>query len=255
MEKKRLLIGSCICQSKKILGKFLLSLNALDLSGFDAAFMFVDDNQEPESSELLREAACGFGHEVLLIKGPPKDTQYHVSEDTHYWNDNLVMRVAGMKNGIIEYAVKEKYDYLFLIDSDLLIVEGLIGHLAAQGRDIICEVFWTAWQPGTMPMPNAWMFDMYELSHPALEKEERDRQSFEFMAKLREPDIYEVGGLGACTLISAKALQAGVNFTPIKNISFWGEDRWFCIRAAAMGIPLYLDTYFPAVHLYRESEA
>jgi hypothetical protein len=74
------------------------------------------------------------------------------------------------------------------------------------------------------------------------------------MARLREPDIYEVGGLGACTLISAKALNAGVNFAPLKNISFWGEDRWFCIRASAKGFPLFLDTHFPATHLYRESE-
>jgi hypothetical protein len=61
--------------------------------------------------------------------------------------------------------------------------------------------------------------------------------------------------LGACTLISVPALKAGLNFLPINNVSFWGEDRWFCIRAEALGFPLYIDTHYPAKHLYRESDA
>lgn len=71
---------------------------------------------------------------------------------------------------------------------------------------------------------------------------------------LKLPGLYEVGGLGACTLISRYAMLAGVNFEPIKNLSFWGEDRHFCVRAAAIGIPLYVDTYVPAYHIYRESD-
>jgi hypothetical protein len=55
-------------------------------------------------------------------------------------------------------------------------------------------------------------------------------------------------------LISRKALVAGVSFAEIKNLSFWGEDRHFCIRAAALGFSLYVDTHFPAYHIYRESE-
>lgn len=58
----------------------------------------------------------------------------------------------------------------------------------------------------------------------------------EFPAKLREPGVYEVGGLGACTLISQNALQQEVNFSKIPNLTFGGEDRHFCIRAAAMGL-------------------
>jgi hypothetical protein len=60
--------------------------------------------------------------------------------------------------------------------------------------------------------------------------------------------------LGACTLISSKALKAGVNFSEIKNVSFWGEDRHFCIRASALGFSLFVDTRLPAYHIYREKD-
>lgn len=75
-----------------------------------------------------------------------------------------------------------------------------------------------------------------------------------FLNTLRRPGIYEVGGLGACTLISRRALEAGANFSKIKNLSLTGEDRHFCVRAAVLGFPLYVDTHLPAYHIYRNKD-
>lgn len=63
-----------------------------------------------------------------------------------------------------------------------------------------------------------------------------------------------MGGLGACTLIRRSVLEAGVNFDRIPNVSFWGEDRHFCIRAQAYGFQLFVDTHYPAYHIYRLSD-
>ncbi len=63
-----------------------------------------------------------------------------------------------------------------------------------------------------------------------------------------------MGGVGACTLITKSALSKGVNFKRIKNVTFWGEDIHFCIRAAVLGIPRFVDTHYPAYHIYRESD-
>lgn len=67
----------------------------------------------------------------------------------------------------------------------------------------------------------------------------------------REKGIFKVGGVGGCNLISRKVIEAGVNYNPIYNLSFsnW-EDRAFCIRAAVLGFQIYIDTYYPAIHLY-----
>ena len=41
-----------------------------------------------------------------------------------------------------------------------------------------------------------------------------------------------------------KALKAGVNFNLLDNVSFWGEDRHFCVRAVALGFDLFVDTVY-----------
>lgn len=71
---------------------------------------------------------------------------------------------------------------------------------------------------------------------------------------LKIPGVYKVGGLGACTLISRHALEKGVSFREIYNLGLIGEDRHFCIRAAALGLELFADTRYPPFHIYRESE-
>lgn len=252
MEKLRILIGSSICQKPRLLEKFLGSIQRIAVSDLDISFLFIDDNQEEKSSDLLHEAA--LGRSKLVLHAPPRETIYRTDEIKHYWDDSLVLRVANLKNEIINYAIDNEFDYLFLIDSDLLIHPNLIEHLVAQKKDVISEIFWTAWQPGMMPLPNVWMYDNYEMAHPSLSDEERTAKTLEFLTRLGQPGTYEVGGLGACTLLAVSALKRGLNFSPVKNVSFWGEDRWFCIRAAALGIKLFVDTHFPAKHLYRESD-
>ncbi|ASA26581.1 hypothetical protein B9T62_33555 [Paenibacillus donghaensis] len=159
---------------------------------------------------------------------------------------------------MIQRAGTLEYDYLFLIDSDLILHPDTLKHLISTDKDIISEVFWTQWQPGTLHQPQVWMHDEYNqwelLPGEQLKPEEINRRFHEFLAKLKEPGIYEVGGLGACTLISRKAILTGASYHQVKNISYWGEDRHFCIRAAALGIPLFVDTHYPALHLYRDSD-
>src|SRR5690606_29619636 len=136
------------------------------------------------------------------------------------------------------------YDYLFLIDSDIVLHPQTIHQLLKANKDIISNIFWTKWQPSYPALPQVWMFDQYEQFQKRREEQLSNEQIIyrhqEFLKMLKKPGIYEVGGLGACTLISKRAIKAGVNFKEIKNISFWGEDRHFCIRAQALGFDLFV---------------
>jgi hypothetical protein len=49
-------------------------------------------------------------------------------------------------------------------------------------------------------------------------------------------------------------MERGISFAEIFNLDLIGEDRHFCIRAAALGLELYADTCYPPYHIYRESE-
>lgn len=239
----------------RILKEFLNSLQQLDQSGIIIDYMFIDDNESEESSRLLEQFSDG--HRVIIEKSNRVDS-YICNEETHLWKEHLIWKVAEFKNKIIQRAIENDYDYLFFIDSDLLIHPKTIGHLIDTKKDIISTIFWTKWDPSLPELPQVWMTDQYTIFEKErgedLTKEESLIRQQHFLDKLKIPGIYEIGGLGACTLISREALLKGVNFSEIKNVSFWGEDRHFCIRAVAFGLSLFVDTHYPAFHIYRESE-
>lgn len=254
----RIIIGSPVCQKAAILKEFLQSLAELNKEALDVAYCFIDDNQDAESAKLLVDFERTFPNVILYKYNSP--TSYHCDETTHHWKDQLVWKVADLKNLIIKIAIHSHVDYLFLIDSDILLHPYSLKNLVSQKKDILSQVFWTSWQPNSVPQPQVWLSDHYtqcylntDESLATLTKNEYNRRMLEFFNMLKNPGTYEVGGLGACTLVSNKALQAGVNFSRMHNLTFWGEDRHFCIRAVSLGFSLYADTRYPAYHIYRES--
>lgn len=256
MENIKILIGSPVYQKPRILEEFLISLSKLNTDSFEVTYFFIDDNENEESKEILNRYKSILSNTV--IKKSNESGIYNTDGSTHLWTENLIWKVADFKNHIIDYTIVNNFDYLFLIDSDIILHPETIRHLINQNKDIISEIFWTKWQPDSIELPQVWVNDQYTLykkdREENLENEEINNRILDFINQLKEPGVYEVGGLGACTLISRNALQKGVNFSEIPNVSFWGEDRHFCIRAMALGIKLHVDTHFPAYHIYRESD-
>ncbi len=255
----KILLGSPIRQKTEILREFLLGIQRLRRDSLLAVdYFFIDDNLEEESSQLLLRFAEKNKNTTLAKVKCQDKSPYLCDEDTHKWEDELIWKVANFKNQIIEIAIKEDYDHLFLVDSDLVLHPETLEHLVSLKKDIVSEIFWTKWEPDFPELPQVWMSDQYNfyksLRGEILTQEEIIQRVQTFISQLRTPGVYPVGGLGACTLISKKALDAGVNYNEINNISFVGEDRHFCIRAVALGFDLYVDTHYPAYHIYRLSD-
>lgn len=246
--KKRILVGTPIRQKPAILKEFLESLEAADKETYTFNYMFFDDNVIEESHQLLKdfnEKHAPFCT-VLNASEEEKSIEYICNETQHVWHNDLIWKVAHFKDVIIEKAIEQDYDYLFLVDSDLVLHPQTVEQLLKAKKEIVCNIFWTKWWPDSIPQPQVWLVDQYV-------QEEPGRTAAEFYEQLRQPGTYEVGGMGACTLISRAALKKGVNFKPIKNISLLGEDRHFCVRALALGLSVFVDTHYPSYHIYRES--
>ena len=64
------------------------------------------------------------------------------------------------------------------------------------------------------------------------------------------------GGKGSRNenVAARSAFEKGASYSRIPNLSFWGEDRHFSIRAGALGIGLWVDTHFPVLHLFAPGE-
>lgn len=257
---KKLLIGSPIRQKPQILHQFLTGLDEADTSGFETEYCFVDDNVAEESSELLREFS--LAHNAKIVRGEDlthsEDYCNYISDEvTHLWDATTITKVAYFKDCIIKYAIENDFDFLFFVDSDIVIDRRTIQHLYSRNVEIISNVFWTQWKPNWELEPQCFWIPALSRQDKtpfgeAIELEEARQIRRNFFAKMRVPGIYKVDGLGACTLIARSALLKGVRFKEIPNLAVLGEDRHFCVRAGALGIDLYFDTCFPVYHIYRE---
>lgn len=250
-ELKKILIGSPIHQKSEILNEFLISLKELKTDIFDISYYFIDDNIDEESKNLLKEFKNSQNN-VILVDSNFSD-QYIKTDHTHLWTESLINKVANFKNSIIKYAIENEFDYLFFIDSDLILNPETLNQLVKDKKEIVSNLFWTKWEPDTMEMPQVWLSDAYDMHYKDVHVDHM-QQTMEFINKMRVPGVYKVGGLGACTLMSRKALLTGINFDRLYNLSFWGEDRHFCIRAVALGLELFVDTNYPAYHIYRDED-
>ncbi|WP_231637524.1 glycosyltransferase [Paenibacillus sp. FJAT-27812] len=256
---KRILIGSPIRQKPSVLRYFLASLERLAKSSFAVDYYFIDDNDDELSSQLLNEFITKQQESAgsqTIIERSDSITPYARDEFTHYWSNDLIDKIAGWKDHIIATAREKRYDGLFLIDSDVILQRGTLESLISSEKEIICAIFWTQWQPGTMELPQVWLKDTYWpfQSDGTMNAGDGAEAAVHFVMKLRIPGVYEVGGLGACTYIDQKTIDQPISFRMIPNLSLWGEDRHFCVRAAALGIGLHVDTRHPAFHIYRESD-
>ncbi|KUO72312.1 MAG: glycosyl transferase [Desulfosporosinus sp. BRH_c37] len=251
--KHRVLIASPVKQKERILSEFLYSLIRLEASQVELDFAFIDDHND---HTLLSQFALERSN-VRIFSGDHEE-DYHRDESTHYWQEDLVWKVARYKDRFIKIALDEGYDYLFLVDSDLYLDPNSLPHLLSLKKDIVSEVYWTRWKPELIPLPQVWIRDQYTLYESSrgepLSEAEIDKRTREFLQMLSHPGTYKVGGLGACTLITRNALKRGVSFQEIYNLGLTGEDRHFCVRAVALGLELYADTHYPPFHIYRESE-
>lgn len=158
--------------------------------------------------------------------------RYEKAVNDHIWTTDNLDKMPRLRNACIQRVRDGGYDYLFSIDTDLILQPETLVTLFEADKDIVSEIFWTnGWC-------NAWLWD----------------QSSGMLAEWATPGLYQVGMTGACTLMKAEVFKAGVDYSPIPNIrkALWGEDRWFCIRAACHGFEMWVDSHYPAEHLFTD---
>lgn len=221
----KVLIAAPLRQEVKIFREYQAGLDRLIVPEGVTVDRYFVVNDCPEVIPEIRGAA----YDVL-------DTgdRFQKSDNDHLWTLENLEKMPALRNMTVRRALEGGYDYLFSVDTDIILHPETLLRLLDADKDIVSELFWTnGWC-------NAWMYD----------------QSSGMTTKWVIPGLYQVGMTGACTLIKREVLAQGVDFTPISNIrkALWGEDRWFCIRAAVLGFEMWIDTHCPPWHLYSEKE-
>jgi GT2 family glycosyltransferase len=219
--------------------KAAIFAHALDahrqLAGVSLRLYFDDNGEGSETSELL-----GGGDDGMSFLDLDGVVGGESGYQGHNWNTGHVARVAAIKDAAIQKFLETDADFLFFIDADVIPHPDLVRHLVSLNRPVVSEVYWSKWKDDQPWLPQVWDRHHYQFD------------SAENVLRLRVPGVYSVGGLGACTLIRRDVLERGACFRAVPGVDYWGEDRAFCIRAAAAGIPLSADTHYPPFHVYRD---
>lgn len=232
---KRVLLFSSLKKPKEVIELAISSWITLASSEELVIDILVfDDLYDKESSDFISSVVKEENIKLADFKITLEDNY----KGDHQWNTKQVDKISQIKNNAIDYAKHNQYDYLFLVDADLVLHSNTLNHLLSLERDFVFEVFWTLFYGEGYHKPNAWDYHSWNYYNE------------ETILKLSNSGTYKIGGGGACTLLSKKILQAGLNFNRIESLRYNGEDRHFCSRAQALGFDIFVDTHYPAYHIF-----
>ncbi|MBN7812902.1 hypothetical protein J0A68_18240 [Algoriphagus sp. H41] len=235
----RILFFSSVCKSLEIFQVASESYLKLNREGFELDYLFLDDNRDPRTKEYLAKLVAEREDASFLDFQMDTQTEY----TNHDWDSKKIDRIIAIKNAAIREALSGGYDYLFLVDSDLVLHPDTLASLVEAGKDFIFSIFWTKFREDSPYTPNAWDFHSWNY------------HSEDSYYRLKEPGVFEVGGGGACTLLSRELLEKGLNFNRLSSMNFQGEDRHFCTRAQALGYGLFVDSRLPCYHIFQDEMA
>lgn len=143
------------------------------------------------------------------------------------------------RNNIVQSAIQENCDYLFFIDSDVLIEEGYLERLLSHKKDIIAGVY------------HQKVFPYY-----ASVKKRLYGNTYYHM-ELNGDDIIEIDGASmGCLLIKMKIFDKihypWFEFKYYKDNGKWeqfSEDLYFCQKLQDIGVKIYCDPSIICTHI------
>ena len=253
----RIVVGTTVRKNLEILKPYLDSLDRQELpprTSLIPAFVPDFTPEQADAQAYLFQWVNERGG--TLIHGAPansRDFSDAPGLPTHEWQPSAMARVGHNKNRIIQFAVEQKADYLWLADSDLILDRTSLASLLSCERHIVTGVYWTQWSAAKTETgrndagPQVWLQHPYQL-------EGRGMDAAEFRTKLLSRELVRVWGFGANTLIDRKALEAGVSFEFLPDVPMTGlmagEDRHFSIRCERMHIDAWADCWPDIFHIY-----
>lgn len=234
---KKTVIFSPVHRDAPVLKLFLEGIKNLNSEQCTEIWL-LDNNDDRASKELLVEFSRTNSN-IKIFTNYGLDNLPKTKYADHYWSDELIDKIIAIKNFAIHEFLVSDFDEIFLVDSDIILNPKTLLYLQSLKIPIVSEVFWTKFTTTGNYHPNVWDYHLYKF------------KSADNLLRLKRPGVYEVGGLGACTLIQREPLEKGLNFSRVANLDIWGEDRHFCTRAVCLGYSLFVDTHFPAFHIYQ----
>lgn len=231
---KRILIAAPVHQDEKVFIEYLKSLTSLIIpENYEINYFFILHNSPELKKYLAPELYSEINNDINIYKEENKPK---------IWTKENFEILSNMRTTLLTKAREEKYDYLFTVDSDILLHPRTLSLLLKDNKDIVGNLLWTK---------------MNNKITPICGKDE-EWGAYPDESFLLTKGVFPIGWTCACVLISSKIFNnKNISYYPIPGIDNTGcEDYVFCLRIKCNfpDTKIWIDTRLPARHLYHEKD-
>ena len=231
MALKKIMIAAPVYQHTGIFIEYLNSLNHLVIpDDYEIHKYFILTNS-PELEQFLSPNEYEIDNQDFKTKK---------EKGSHFWDTEHFNSVMQARNKILKKAREDNYDYLFSVDSDILLHPKTLKYLLDDNKDMVGMAYWCK-NSSTNKIGNNYYYTDNWGIWPNIND------------NLINKGLYEVGIACACILIGKRILdEKRITYTPIDNVKFteW-EDYALSLRAHILipDIQVYMDSRLPCREL------
>ncbi|MGE5390665.1 MAG: glycosyltransferase [Deltaproteobacteria bacterium] len=236
-----IMIGCPVRNRAWVLPRYLEHLLHLDYPRHLMQYCFIINDCTDHTAEILEEFAARPGIRAQLIyagKSSPSPLLSFPSPAGHSGPEHRgrysLPRLADLRNTLLQAFLASDCQYLFSVDSDILVPHRILRDLLADDCQVVSALVCNGHQLGYSGIYNVLR---------------RVGDYYEFIREFPRDSLFPVDCTGAAYLIRRDVIEDyGVIYSAEKG----GEDIGFCERAAMRGIPLYCDGRLECRHIMKE---
>lgn len=234
MELKKILLTAPVHQDADIFKEYLNSINHLKIpKNYILKKYFYLHN-----CSILKEFLASNEYEEIL------DNCIYEKYEHNFKNNNYTA-LQNMRTKALEKARKENYDYVFSVDSDILLHPNCLLFLLEDNADIVGMINWSRSKEGNKILPNCYDMDYWKWWNNT-------------QSEIYQKGLTKRGIISSTVLLGKKIIEnEKINYYSIDNVecSEW-EDYALSLKAHVLipDLKMFLDTRLPSRHLYKEKD-
>ena len=225
------------------LNEFIESLGSLDYPDFK--ILLIDNSRTKKFFRQIKQ--------LLGVKVIHDDTE----------EEKNILRVVSSRNKILDYAKEKNYDYLLMMDSDVMVPPNLLKDLIEDDKDVVSGIYFNPFQVDgfVRMMPVCWKgidSETWEevkrknLNQGIIQKKE-DVRRYLTEGEIKSGEVQEVSVPSAgCLLLSKKAIRSGAKYGLLTESVHTTDDIYFFKELKEKGFKLYCDPKLICRHEFKE---
>jgi glycosyltransferase involved in cell wall biosynthesis len=224
----RVMVGCPVRNRAWILPRYLDCLQKIDKKDIKLRYCFIINDCNDASPQILEKFKRQQPEPVLLI------TRNHFLPGGTHRSEYSFSRLAELRNLLLEAFLQSDSEYLFSVDSDILVPQNILALLLRDNCDIISSL----------------VCNGHEIGDPGIYNilQRNKGGNYIHIRQFPRDQVFPVDCTGAAYLIKRTVIEAGVRYSG-KN---GGEDIAFCEGALARGFGVFCDGRIECLHIMQE---